>query len=122
MAAMTSSASSLLVGEGRPPDPIAGSLRPLEVSSSSDEKKDRESQHPKKRVLQLELINDQNLRYEVIVEDIMEDEMRRRKTAGLLVQRTQNLRMAQDPTLHSFNGLRLGGEEEETFCRGCQGN
>ncbi|CAL1399674.1 unnamed protein product [Linum trigynum] len=45
-------------GEPKPPDPTLGIRRPPESSSSPDGKKERESQHPKKRVRSLNLIDE----------------------------------------------------------------
>ncbi|CAL1414522.1 unnamed protein product [Linum trigynum] len=61
--------------EPKPPDPTAGVRRPPEVTSSPDGKKARESQHPKKRVRGIDLVNETVSMEEVLVEDITDEEI-----------------------------------------------
>ncbi|CAL1396093.1 unnamed protein product [Linum trigynum] len=63
------------MGDGKPPDPTAGTRRPLEVSSLSDGKKDSDSIHQKERVRLLTLTDDNTMMDEVMVEDIIEEEL-----------------------------------------------
>ncbi|CAI0376560.1 unnamed protein product, partial [Linum tenue] len=61
--------------EGKPPDGSAGSRRAYEVFSSPDGKKDQEIQQPKKKVRPLEFPEEKDMNFEVVVEDITEEEL-----------------------------------------------
>ncbi|CAI0463744.1 unnamed protein product, partial [Linum tenue] len=75
MAATSSPANPAPVGEDKPPDPVAGNRRPPEVSSSSDGKKEKEAQHPRKRVRPIGSLEESTMKEAVFVEDITEAEM-----------------------------------------------
>ncbi|CAL1377656.1 unnamed protein product [Linum trigynum] len=63
------------MGDGKPPDPTAGTRRPPEVSSLSDGKKDSDLIHQKERVRLLTLTDDNTKMDEVMVEDSIEEEL-----------------------------------------------